>query len=72
MPPDAIAIFPGCDFAGRDELLDVSTWSDGFANRNIGETPMIVTGEKSFTGSYGTFAWMLGLIVCGMSERMIV
>ena len=56
VPPEAIEIFPGCALASAMNSLMLCTLNEGFTNRNIGDTPIVVTGAKSFTGSYGTFA----------------
>ena len=56
LPPDAIGSRPGCAFASAIRSFTLFASKLALTKRNMGETPMMLTGEKSLTGSYGTFA----------------
>ncbi len=62
LPEPAKPISPGRAFAAAISSATERTASDGCATRMFGPSAIRLTGSKSFTGSYGTFLYRLGLV----------
>ncbi len=62
--PCAKLSLPGCDLASASSSASVVGPSAGLTTSRLAAAASGATGAKSFTGSYGSFTYRLGLAAC--------